>query len=612
MPDKPSYKVTRNLLRLGGVSVLVFMLVGCSAVSATAPQRTVELRSDSSPAGLLLNLSDRFLRLAEANDDFLRSGFGELERNLPHRSLQAAQKAATQARLLLQELSAIPLEQLSQRDALTAALLRRDLRLVIEAPVHYWVFFDITPYNSGYVMSAELLPALSSIDLAAPGGIEHYLDLFTDSGRFIDEMTDKLLEQRRRGIMLPKAAIPGIRKLYSGLREKLIDFVRFDPARLIGLDADRVELLRTQSAAALRESILPALDLLQDALGDDYMAQAPAAAGLYQYPGGDAYYQYLIRRETSLDLTPDQIHEMGLQAMTAIQKKMQEVRLSLGFTGTAALFHLELKNDRRFYASTPEEVEQRYEFFIRRIEPRLPEYFLQLTQTPYGVKRASPLAETSMTHGYYRGGPPGDTGYYYYNGSNLENRSLISAGFLIYHELIPGHHFHLSSVKENQELSVYRRGVRVNAFTEGWANYASHLALEMGLFEDPYDHYGWLASMAYISARLVLDTGLNHKGWSLEAASRYMLENTLSDESEVATEVLRYSTDIQAQALSYKLGYDKILELRRVAGKTLGDRFDIREFHSAILSSGTLALPVLEQQVDWFIAEELKKVDRRD
>ena len=167
-----------------------------------------------------------------------------------------------------------------------------------------------------------------------------------------------------------------------------------------------------------------------------------------------------------------------------------------------------------------------------------------------------------MTYGYYRGGAPGETGYYYYNGSKLDTSSMISAGFLIYHELIPGHHFHISLVKENQQLSVYRRGVRVNAFAEGWANYAAHLALEMGMLDDPYDHYGWLLSNAFIAARLVVDTGLNHKGWSLEKASRYMLENTLYSESEVATEVLRYSTDIQAQALSYKLGYDKILALR--------------------------------------------------
>ena len=210
-----------------------------------------------------------------------------------------------------------------------------------------------------------------------------------------------------------------------------------------------------------------------------------------------------------------------------------------------------------------------------------------------------------MTAGYYRAGTLGETGYYYYNGSNLSSRSMISAGFLIYHELIPGHHFHLSLVKENSQLSVYRRGVRMNAFAEGWANYASHLALEMGMLNDPYDHYGWLLSNAFIAARLVVDTGLNHKGWSLEKASSYMLDNTFYSADQVATEVLRYSTDIQAQALSYRLGYDKILEVRETAKKQLGENFDIRKFHTAVLSKGTLTMPALEQHIQWYIDQEL-------
>ena len=150
----------------------------------------------------------------------------------------------------------------------------------------------------------------------------------------------------------------------------------------------------------------------------------------------------------------------------------------------------------------------------------------------------------------------------------------------------------------------------MNAFAEGWANYAAFLAKEMGMLDDPYDHYGWLLSNAYISVRLVLDTGLNHMGWGLEKASRYMLDNTIADEDEVAAEVLRYSADIPAQALSYKLGYDKIFELRRVVQAALGEKFDQRAFHSAVLSSGTLTLPVLEQHIDWFIDEELKRHER--
>lgn len=562
--------------------------------------------AEITPAAKLLDLSTRFLMLAESNDDFLRNGSGTVERRLPDRSYNGVQQAADQASLLLEELNAIPRLELSHEETLTASMLQRDLELLIEAPKHHWLYFDLTPYNSGYIMSAELVPALNHIDLTTGDGVAHYLSLFNDAGRFINELATKLQQQQQRGILLPKAAIPRVREIYSRLRDNLAALTRFDPSRLQGLSAARVQQLQEESASALQIKLYPAIDLLLAILGEDYLTQAPEAAGLYQYPGGEAYYDYLIRRETSLDLTPDQIHRMGLQAMADIEHQMQAVRQQLGFTGTATEFHQQLRKDKQFYASSPDEMEQRYQSYIDRITPHLPRYFAQQPQAPYGVKRASPAAEVSMTSGYYRGGALGETGYYYYNGSDLEKTSMISAGFLIYHELIPGHHFHLSLVKENPQLSVYRRGVRMNAFAEGWANYAAQLALEMGMLDEPYDYYGWLLSHAFITVRLVVDTGLNYKGWSLEKASAYMLENTFYTESQVATEVLRYSTDIQAQALSYKLGFDKILKLRQTAKQALGQRFDLRKFHTTVLSQGTLVMPALEQHIQWYIAEELK------
>ena len=563
--------------------------------------------STIAPSEQLLDLSGRFLTLTETNDDFLRSRSGSIERTLPDRSYSGVKQASYQAGQLLQEFNAIALHKLSHEDTLTAALLKRDLELLAEASEHHWLFFDVTAYNGGYVMSSELVSALNSIDLAVPDGVEHYLSLFTDAGRFIDELTNKLQGQRQRGILLPKAAIPKIRSLYSGVRESLEELTRVDSSRLKSVTPDLAQYLEDVNASVLHKVLSPALDRLLDELGDDYMAQAPKAAGLYQYPGGDAYYQYLIQRETSLDLTPDQIHQMGLLAMEDVHKQMQAIRQKLGFTGTAVEFHKQLTNVKRLYDDSPEEVEQRYLAYVDRIKPHLAKYFSKKPQKPYGVKRASPMAELSMAAGYYSGGATGEPGYYYYNGSNLDSSSMISAGFLIYHELVPGHHFHLSLVKENQQLSVYRRGIRMNAFTEGWANYAAHLALEMGMLDDPYDHYGFLLSHAFISARLVLDTGLNHKGWSLDKASRYMLDNTVSSESQVVSEVLRYAVNSPAQALTYKLGYDKILGLRQTYKEALGEHFELKKFHSAMLSSGTLSMPVLEQHIQWFIEEELKK-----
>lgn len=601
-----SEQITYQVVRPGRTIKTTFKFTD----KVTAPPKAWDLLtlvSEITPAVQLLDLSVRFLALTETNDDFLRNRSGSIERTLPDRSYSGVKQASYQAGQLLQEFNVIALHKLSHEDTLTAALLKRDLKLLVEASEHHWLFFDVTAYNGGYVMSSELVPALNRIDLAASDGVKHYLSLFTDAGRFIGELTIKLQGQRQRGILLPKAAIPKIRTLYSGVRESLEELTRFDQSRLKGVTPELAQHLKDETASVLHKVLYPALDRLLDELGDGYMAQAPKTAGLYQYPGGGAYYQYLIQRETSLDLKPDQIHQMGLLAMEGIHKQMQAIRQKLGFTGTAVEFHKQLTTIKRLYDSSPEEVEQRYLAYVDRIKPYLAKYFSEQPQKPYGVKRASPMAELSMAAGYYSGGATDEPGYYYYNGSNLDSSSMISAGFLIYHELVPGHHFHLSLAKENETLSVYRRGVRMNAFSEGWANYASHLALEMGMLDDPYDHYGFLLSHAFISTRLVLDTGLNHKGWSLDKASRYMLENTVSSESQVATEVLRYSSNSPAQALTYKLGYDKILGLRQTSKEALGEHFDLKKFHSAMLSSGTLSMPVLEKHIQWYITEELRK-----
>lgn len=607
MRGSSTWWLSLSAIFAGMALIMCALLAGCGDRENASSEDRSGSSSDSTPAQRLLYLSERYLTLAEANDDFLTNGAGGIERVLPDRSYSGVRQAGDEAGLLLQELNQIPRQQLSHEDGLTAALLERDLKLLKEAPEYHWLFFDVTSYNGGYVLGAELMRVLNALDLSDPGGVEHYLSLLNDSGRFLNELANKLAAQRQRGLLLPKAAIPRVRATYAGIRDNLAELTRFGASRLEGISTAQAERLDQNASSTLVNVLYPALDRLLAVLDDGYFKAAPETAGLYQYPGGEAYYKYLIGRETSLNLTPDQIHERGLQSLAEIQQEMHGIRQQLGFTGTAAEFHLQLRVQERLYARSPEELERRYLDYIKRIEPHLPDYFLQLPQTPYGVKRASPVIEKGMTYGYYRGGAAGETGYYYYNGSNLESRSLISAGFLIYHELIPGHHFHLSLVKENQQLSVYRRGISMNAFTEGWANYAAFLAKEMGMLADPYDQYGWLLSNAYIAVRLVLDTGLNHKGWSLDQASRYMLENTMATDAEAMAEVLRYSVDIPAQALSYKLGYDEMLELRYEAEKALGEGFDLRAFHAALLSSGTLALPVLQQHIHRYIREESKK-----
>lgn len=284
---------------------------------------------------------------------------------------------------------------------------------------------------------------------------------------------------------------------------------------------------------------------------------------------------------------------------------MSEIRRELGFAGTPREFLDTLRRDQRFYAKTPEEVAERLMAPMRIFEAKLPELFGRLPKAPYGVARLDPALEGSMTFGYYN--PPTPTeprGLYYFNGSKLDERPLIGAAALIYHELAPGHHFQIALQKENEALPALRRESWTTAFGEGWAEYASSLADELGIVTDPYARYGRLLMEMFVSVRLVVDTGMNRLGWSRERAAEFMRERLIETDTQIATETLRYSCDIPAQALGYKLGAWKIRALREKAARDLGTRFDLRAFHDLLLATGAVPLSVLEARVEEWIAAQ--------
>jgi uncharacterized protein (DUF885 family) len=310
---------------------------------------------------------------------------------------------------------------------------------------------------------------------------------------------------------------------------------------------------------------------------------------------------------TMTGLTPQAIHERGLQEIAKLNARLEEVRQKVGFQGDLAAFRQFLKTDSRFFVKTPDEVAARLTAPLKRIEPRIPDFFGRTPKAPYGVARLDPALEAGMTYGYYQQPLPGHPeGDYMFNGSKLEERSLLTAAALTYHELVPGHHFQISLQLENQGLPLFRKNSYPTAFVEGWAMYTSELAEEMGGYADPYDLAGMIAQNLFLSSRLVVDTGMNSLGWSRQQAIDYMRENTFESGTQLGSETLRYSTDIPAQALAYKMGSRRIWELRRKAEGELGKKFDLRRFHDAVLGSGAMPMTVLEKHVDWWIQQEKK------
>lgn len=585
------------------IAVLGLALAGGCGRKQEEQARAVD--TSAAAASEVNKLADELLERLRSTSAYVR-----MLSNLPVSEIddmtpEQAQEEAAFHRAALERLRAIEIDRLPQDEWLLVRLLEHSYETGIHAADDYWLDFAVTPYSGGQAVLA-VHQVLRSQKLAGRADLDRYLKLVDEYATMIDQMAAKTRAQAQRGIRVPKPALEGVRKTLTGLRSNAPAALDVAGARLEGLDAVTaadVEAFRTELAKRVNERVTPAYDRLLAVFDDSYAAAAPDKVGLSQYSGGKENYLRRIVYGTGLSLTPQEIHERGLAAVADLDAKMRAIREQLKFKGDRTAFHDMLRRDARFLAKTPDDVERRYRSYVERMAPRIPEYFSVLPEAPYGVKRLDPAAEPGMTYGYYeQPSPANPAGTYYYNGSNLGQRSLATAAHLIYHELIPGHHLHLALQSEKQGVHPVRRFMLFGAFNEGWAEYAASLAHEMGLYEDPYDHYGDLLLQSMLAVRLVVDTGMNYFDWPLDRARAYMKEHTFESDVQIASESLRYSTDLFGQALHYRLGFDQIWALRRRAETELGDRFDIRAFHAAVIGDGAMPLDVLAEKVDRYIA----------
>jgi len=558
--------------------------------------------ADPGQAGAAVRaIGARYLEWAGAESPSLRLKQGLPIERLPDVSLANAERRAEEARTLLARLEAVPAGALAGEDRLSYEQLKRRLGFDVAAPRDHWLGFAVTPYASPL---GPVHAALRALPLRTAADTGRYLALLRQYPGFAASLAERLSGQAERGILVPKDELKVVSAYLQGaLAAGASSPFAVDAARLASLAPEQAaafERSRAEGAAAARQA-LAALAAALQALAP----RAPDSVGLSQYPGGRTAYESLVRRHTTLDVTPEQVHRIGLEEVARIEARMAEVRRGLGWSGTAAEFRESLRKDARFRAKTADEVGSRLMAYDARIRPRLGAYFAARPKADYGVKRLDPEREPALTFGIYE--PPSRTeprGLYRYNGSKLEERSLLTAGPLVYHELAPGHHFQMALAAESADTPAFRRELWDTAYIEGWGEYASALAEEMGMYEDPYDLYGRLSMDMFLSVRLVVDTGMNALGWTRARAVAYMREHLLESDTQIETESLRYSTDIPGQALAYKMGSRALWDLRRKAEAQLGERFDVRRFHDCVLGSGSLPLATLASKVDAFIAGE--------
>ena len=373
------------------------------------------------------------------------------------------------------------------------------------------------------------------------------------------------------------------------------------------IPAAEQERLRREGRAAVTEGAIAGYRELLKFFRDEYLPGARKTLAASALPNGNAFYAQQIRKYTTLDLTPDEIHKIGLAEVARIEAEMETVIKQTGFTGDRAAFLAFLRSDPRFYAKTPEELLSRASRIAKRIDGKLPSLFKTLPRLPYTVEPVPDDIAPKYTSGRYVSAPEGSTqpGIYWVNVYKVETRPLYNLEALTLHEAVPGHHLQIALSREVQNVPEFRRFTYISAFGEGWGLYSEWLGLEAGIYDNPYSNFGRLGYEMWRACRLVVDTGIHAKGWTRQQAIDYMAARTSLPLHEVTTEVDRYIS-WPGQALSYKLGELKIKELRKRAEAALGADFDVREFHDAVLANGAIPLDVLESNIDRWIASKRK------
>ncbi|NEX94272.1 DUF885 family protein [Caulobacter sp. 17J65-9] len=365
--------------------------------------------------------------------------------------------------------------------------------------------------------------------------------------------------------------------------------------------------LRDRAKKIIVEQIQPARREWVRFLKDEYMPKARPGLGVSTLPNGKAYYAWLARGYTTTDLTPDQIHEIGKSEVARIRAEMDKEIAAAGFKGTFPEFLQWLRTDPRFYAQSREDLMEKASEIAKRSDDQLPRLFKTLPRLTYGVRPVPREIEENYTTGRYSPGSPqlGIAGGYLVNTSKLDQRPLYELPALTLHEAVPGHHLQIALAQEAGDQPWFRRNANVTAYTEGWGLYSEFLGYEMGMYRDPYERFGKLSYEMWRACRLVADTGIHAKGWTIEQARACFRDNSALAPHNIETELQRYIS-WPGQALGYKIGELKLKELRKKAEAELGPDFNVREFHDAVLLEGAMPLSLLEQHIDEWIAEKKK------
>lgn len=505
----------------------------------------------------------------------------------------------------LQKIDAIDKTQLARSEQINLLMQRYRVQNYID---EYHFKAHYVPLTSEYGFHSSMAGLPKSSRFSNLQDYQNYLSRLRQIPAYFAQQIAWMKKGMAVGMVQPQAVMLGFEKSVEAyFNGKIEDNTFYAPfkkiAKINATNAQKQALLK-EAKRVVKQDVMRAYHDFYNFLVDDYIPNAKSDVASKSWPNGEQFYQNRARYYTTTDLSADEIHQLGLSEVARIRAEMQSVVDKLEFEGDINDFIRFLRTDPQFYAKTPEDLLKHAAYVAKRMDAKLPKLFYKLPRTPYGVAPVPDAIAPKYTTGRYVSPRRDDEpGYYWVNTYALDKRPLYAIPALTLHEAVPGHHLQISLASEMDDLPNVRRYTYISAFGEGWGLYSEFLGKEVGIYQTPYEEFGRLSYEMWRACRLVVDTGMHLKGWSRQRALDYMLENTALSEHNVTTEIDRYIS-WPAQALSYKIGELEIKKLRAEAEQALGDKFDLRAFHDAVLEHGSVPLMVLRENIQLFIQSE--------
>ncbi|MDP9424395.1 MAG: DUF885 domain-containing protein [Pseudomonadota bacterium] len=532
-------------------------------------------------------------------------GVKDYDRQIGPLSLAEMDRQAAQSAALLRRLEAIPAASLPASEQANRAILKRQLEDAIEANrfgQRQLLYSTLGSYHDFLAGIADTIPFRSAADY------DNYLarlELVPDRMRSYGEISAKAA---REGFVQPCVTMTNFASTITGNLTTAVTqsrfYAPFAAPRPENIPAAEWAALQGRAKTIITTKVNPSYQAFADLYDRDLKAKCRQSVGVSAMPQGAEYYAFQVRQQTTTNLSPEEIHQLGLREVARIRAEMEQVANKAGFASREAMI-ADMRSNPKWFTKTPEELLEATALMAKTIDGKMPSLFGRLARLPYGIRPMAAATAPGDTTARYQPGSPdsGLAGFYLVNTTKLDQRPLWEIPALTVHEAVPGHHMQIA-LQQELEMPDWRRNTAFfTAFVEGWGLYSERLGIEMGLYDTPQKDMGRLGYEMWRASRLVVDTGIHSKGWTKEQAVAFMKDNTTLTDANIDAEVNRYISN-PGQALAYKLGELKIRELRAKAEKTLGPKFDLRRFHDAVLGQGSVPLDTLDAQINAWIAAE--------